>query len=68
MTATITAADLASRPYSLTVSGVASSILQDEGISAFMKGCVPRLLHKMPANMIFFVTYEMFRNFLGVTK
>jgi solute carrier family 25 S-adenosylmethionine transporter 26 len=37
-----------------------------EGPSAFLKGSVPRLLHKVPANAIFFVCYEFFRRALRV--
>ncbi|GMI14780.1 hypothetical protein TrLO_g4335 [Triparma laevis f. longispina] len=37
-----------------------------EGPSAFMRGSVPRLMHKIPANGLFFVCYEMFRAILGV--
>eukprot|EP00620_Florenciella_sp_RCC1587_P022714 CAMPEP_0182558904 /NCGR_PEP_ID=MMETSP1324-20130603/2227_1 /TAXON_ID=236786 /ORGANISM="Florenciella sp., Strain RCC1587" /LENGTH=42 /DNA_ID= /DNA_START= /DNA_END= /DNA_ORIENTATION= len=42
--------------------------MEEEGLGAFMKGVVPRLLHKMPANSIFFLTYEAFRKLLNVTK
>lgn len=38
-----------------------------EGASAFFKGSVPRLLHKIPANAIFFAAYELFRALLGVS-
>jgi solute carrier family 25 S-adenosylmethionine transporter 26 len=35
--------------------------LQDEGIQAFGKGVVPRLVQKIPANGLFFLFYEAFR-------
>lgn len=28
----------------------------------------PRLLHKIPANALFFVAYEFFRTLLGVSR
>ena len=69
MTATTTSGDLTGvTPRELTVSGVCASIVQEEGMGAFMKGVVPRLLHKMPANSIFFLSYEAFRKLLNVTK
>ncbi|GMI13160.1 hypothetical protein TrVE_jg121 [Triparma verrucosa] len=37
-----------------------------EGPGAFMRGSVPRLMHKIPANGLFFVCYEIFRKVLGV--
>ena len=69
MTATVDSAGAlgGARPVSLTVAGVVASILEEEGVGAFMKGWVPRLLHKMPANSIFFLSYEAFRNVLNVT-
>ena len=36
------------------------------GPSAFLRGSVPRLLHKVPANAFFFLFYELFRSVLGV--
>eukprot|EP00518_Triparma_eleuthera_P015309 CAMPEP_0197563940 /NCGR_PEP_ID=MMETSP1320-20131121/29584_1 /TAXON_ID=91990 /ORGANISM="Bolidomonas sp., Strain RCC2347" /LENGTH=347 /DNA_ID=CAMNT_0043125815 /DNA_START=45 /DNA_END=1088 /DNA_ORIENTATION=- len=44
----------------------ARATLQDEGAAAFMKGSVPRLMHKVPANGLFFVCYEFFRLLLRV--
>jgi len=37
---------------------------ESEGHMAFMKGVVPRLMHKVPANALFFVFYEVFRRVL----
>lgn len=36
----------------------------EEGPGAFLKGSVPRLIHKVPANAIFFFSYELFRRAL----
>lgn len=36
------------------------------GSAAFLRGSVPRLMHKIPANGAFFVFYELFRRVLGV--
>jgi hypothetical protein len=46
--------------------GTVSSIAQEEGLMAFWKGCTPRLLQKMPANAVFFLSYEFFRVLLKV--
>jgi len=37
------------------------------GARAFMRGSVPRLLHKVPANMVFFLSYEFFRRLFKVS-
>lgn len=36
------------------------------GLPAFLRGSVPRLIHKIPANAAFFVFYELFRRILRV--
>lgn len=36
------------------------------GPAAFLRGSVPRLIHKIPANGAFFVFYELFRRILRV--
>lgn len=45
---------------------VAVTALKNEGPTAFLKGATPRMLHKVPANGLFFVAYEFFRALLGV--
>ena len=40
---------------------------RDEGPAAFLIGALPRLAHKVPANGLFFLCYESFRSWLGVT-
>ncbi len=39
---------------------------KEEGLMTFFVGTLPRLLHKIPANGLFFLFYEMFRGILGV--
>jgi solute carrier family 25 S-adenosylmethionine transporter 26 len=41
-------------------------IFKEEGIMTFFVGTTPRLMHKIPANGLFFLCYEMFRQMLGV--
>jgi solute carrier family 25 S-adenosylmethionine transporter 26 len=43
-----------------------SKTLQEGGPSVFLRGSVPRLIHKIPANAAFFVSYEFFRRLLRV--
>jgi len=52
--------------YNGSVWVCASKTLEDGGPSAFLRGSVPRLIHKIPANAFFFVFYEGFRKLLGV--
>ena len=49
-----------------TVWSAVSKLWAEEGAAAFFKGTAPRLLHKVPANAIFFATYEIFRGLLRV--
>jgi len=44
----------------------ACRIYMEEGPCAFLKGSVPRLMHKIPANAVFFLSYELFRRVLRV--
>ncbi|GFH45198.1 hypothetical protein CTEN210_01673 [Chaetoceros tenuissimus] len=46
----------------------ASKTLEEGGPSAFLRGSVPRLIHKIPANAFFFVFYEGFRRILKVEE
>jgi len=39
----------------------------EEGGAAFFKGAAPRLMHKIPANGVFFACYELFRRLLNVS-
>jgi Mitochondrial carrier protein. len=41
---------------------------EEGGPSAFLRGSVPRLIHKIPANAFFFVFYEGFRRILRVNE
>ncbi len=49
-----------------SISECISRISQEEGIGSFFIGTGPRLLHKVPANGLFFLCYEGFRNLLQV--
>ena len=49
-----------------TVGHVARQILKEEGVMAFFSGVSSRLMHKIPANGVFFLFYELFRGVLGV--
>lgn len=40
-------------------------IATKEGLHKFFAGTTPRLLHKIPANGLFFLFYEMFRGIFG---
>ncbi|KAG5190991.1 mitochondrial carrier domain-containing protein [Tribonema minus] len=42
--------------------------LRADGARAFARGATPRLLHKVPANGLFFAAYELFRTLLGVRR
>ena len=46
----------------------AQKIYLEEGPRAFLKGSIPRLMHKVPANAIFFLSYEVFRRLLNVDE
>lgn len=50
----------------MSVPEAAIRILREEGASTFLVGVYPRLMHKIPANGIFFLCYELFRQWLGV--
>ncbi len=51
---------------SATVGEVVARIAREEGLLTFFVGVGPRLMHKIPANGLFFLTYEAIRTFLGV--
>lgn len=42
-------------------------IAKQEGLGTFFRGALPRLMHKVPANALFFLFYEAFRSLLGVS-
>ena len=52
--------------YGGSISTCAMAVLEEGGPMAFLRGSVPRLLHKIPANGCFFVFYEFFQRVLGV--
>mmetsp|Transcript_12485 Transcript_12485/g.30057 ORF Transcript_12485/g.30057 Transcript_12485/m.30057 type:complete len:252 (+) Transcript_12485:2960-3715(+) len=52
--------------YDGSIVTCASQTWTEGGPSAFLRGSVPRLLHKVPANAFFFLFYELFRSILRV--
>ena len=52
--------------YGGSISKCALSVWNEGGAAAFLRGSVPRLMHKVPANGAFFVFYEFFRRVLKV--
>lgn len=52
--------------YGGSIVKCASAVLEEGGPTAFLRGSVPRLIHKIPANGFFFVFYEFFRRALRV--
>jgi len=50
----------------MSVPEAAVRILREEGASTFLVGVYPRLMHKIPANGLFFLCYEAFRQMFGV--
>jgi hypothetical protein len=52
--------------YGGSVRSCVAMTFQEGGKTAFLRGSVPRLLHKVPANACFFLFYEFFRSALRV--
>lgn len=52
--------------YNGSISLCARLTWEEGGAMAFLRGSVPRLLHKVPANGAFFLFYEFFRKLLHV--
>jgi hypothetical protein len=48
-----------------SIASCAAAVLEEGGPAAFLRGSVPRLMHKIPANGMFFVFYEFFKRVLG---
>ena len=55
-----------STDYGGSIVKCAAVVLEEGGPAAFLRGSVPRLIHKIPANGFFFVFYEFFRRVLRV--
>ena len=49
-----------------SVNNAVARIITEEGFAAFFRGTSSRLLHKIPANALFYLFYEVFRTMLGV--
>ncbi|RYY72127.1 solute carrier family 25 protein [archaeon] len=60
----MTGGSMGNRPYTSLPHAI-TNIYAHEGISAFFTGWSSRLLHKIPANALFFVFFESFRVLLG---
>lgn len=52
--------------YGGSIANCFAATWDEGGAMAFLRGSVPRLLHKVPANGVFFVFYEFFRTVLQV--
>jgi len=52
--------------YGGSIMECARATFAEGGFRAFLRGSVPRLMHKIPANGAFFVFYELFRRLLHV--
>ncbi|VEU36557.1 unnamed protein product [Pseudo-nitzschia multistriata] len=55
-----------SQLYNGSIRTCAMMTLEEGGPAAFLRGSIPRLLHKVPANSFFFLFYEFFRSILRV--
>lgn len=51
--------------YGGSIVKCAMAIYNEGGSSAFLRGSIPRLMHKIPANGFFFVFYEFFKRVLN---
>lgn len=58
---------MTSREYA-SVGVAAARMVREEGLAVFFSGCSMRLMHKIPANGLFFLCYEAFRDLLGVRR
>jgi hypothetical protein len=52
--------------YGGSIIKCAMAIYNEGGLSAFLRGSIPRLMHKIPGNGFFFVFYEFFKRVLNV--
>lgn len=57
---------ISSEVYGGSITNCAMAVLEEGGPKAFLRGSVPRLIHKIPANGFFFVFYEFFQRVLRV--
>eukprot|EP00565_Helicotheca_tamesis_P001044 CAMPEP_0185738896 /NCGR_PEP_ID=MMETSP1171-20130828/34122_1 /TAXON_ID=374046 /ORGANISM="Helicotheca tamensis, Strain CCMP826" /LENGTH=364 /DNA_ID=CAMNT_0028410281 /DNA_START=210 /DNA_END=1304 /DNA_ORIENTATION=- len=54
--------------YKGSITQCARATFEEGGFRAFLRGSVPRLMHKIPANGCFFLFYELFRRLLNVEE
>jgi solute carrier family 25 S-adenosylmethionine transporter 26 len=54
--------------YGGSVAICAQTVWKEGGAAAFLRGSVPRLVHKVPANAFFFLFYEGFRRLFRVEE
>lgn len=54
--------------YGGSVLQCTQQVWQEGGAAAFLRGSVPRLMHKVPANAFFFMFYEVFKKLLQVEE
>ncbi|KAL7581228.1 hypothetical protein ACA910_006007 [Epithemia clementina (nom. ined.)] len=54
--------------YGGSILQCAGMVWKEGGAPAFLRGSVPRLMHKVPANCFFFLFYEMFRRVLNAPQ
>lgn len=57
-----------SSAYGGSIVTCAVAVFEEGGARAFLRGSVPRLMQKIPANGCFFVFYEFFRRVLRVEE
>jgi solute carrier family 25 S-adenosylmethionine transporter 26 len=54
--------------YTSVFHAIACIAQEEKNLKGFFKGVVPRVMHKIPANGIFFCVYEIFKNLLHVDR
>jgi hypothetical protein len=60
--------DMGAQQFHGSVRLCAAEIYKEGGAMAFLRGSIPRLVHKVPANAFFFWFYEVFKRILRVQE